>query len=429
MRHQRSITFALIAACLILSAARTGFCQNQQGAVLVNKDAKLSLELLSSLSTATNKKDDKFSCKVLSPAEMMGAIVEGHVRKAKRSGKEKGKSEMDLAFDTITLTDGRVGKLNAQIVEVFDVVDVAQQGRADPEGTVRAKSTVKRDMLKISAGVAIGSIIGGILGGGTGAAIGGAVGAAIATTTVLASRGPELEFKQGTQFTVIVNSPSRQIPAEAAANTPVKESATIRSETTEQTALTPVQPAPNTSTSSVQPISNSQPAAQPARPAKPNLPSAHYQAYTGNSSFRLSVPANWRESSTNNPVTFAPDRGNILYQGRPNVTHGVIAGVAPAASSDLREASTQFVNALLQSKSYLHQQGTFQLSVVSGRGFLGVTLSGVSEVTGAQEVTTVHTTMLRNNQMFSLMTVVPQDEVVDYQTAFQNILRSVQINE
>jgi outer membrane lipoprotein SlyB len=429
MRHQKGIKLAWVITCLILSTARPGFCQTPQGDLLVDRNAKLSLELLSSLSTATNKKDDRFSCKVLSPAELMGAIVEGHVRKAKRSGKEKGKSEMDLAFDTITLTDGRIGKLNAQIVEVFDVVDAGEQGRADPEGTVKAKSTVKRDMLKISAGAAIGSIIGAIIAGGTGAAIGGAVGAAIATSTVLATRGPELEFKQGTQFTVIVNSPSRQLPVEAAANTPVRESAPVQSVATERPALTPIQPTPNTSTSIALPATSSQPAAQPVRPAKPNPPSAHYQAYTDNSSFRLSVPANWRQSSSNNPVAFAPDRGNILYQGKPNVTHGILAGVAPASSGDPQQASTQFVNALLQSNSYLRQQGTFQQSTVSGRGFLSVTLSGVSEVTGAEEVTTVYTTTMRNNQMFFLITVVPQDEQADYQTAFQNILLSVKINE
>jgi outer membrane lipoprotein SlyB len=429
MRHQKGIKLAWIVTCLILSIARPGFCQTPQGDLLVDKNAKLSLELLSSLNTATNKKDDKFSCKVLSPAELMGAIVEGHVRKAKRSGKEKGKSEMDLAFDTITLTDGRAGKLNAQIVEVFDVVDAGEQGRADPEGTVKAKSTVKRDMVKIGAGAAIGTIIGGILGGGTGAAIGGAVGAGIAASTVLATRGPDLEFKQGTQFTVLVNSPSRQSQVEAVANSTVKESTTVHSEATARPVLTPIQPTPNTSTSTILPTTSSQPATQPTRPAKPNPPSAHYQVYTGNNSFRLSVPANWRESSTNNPVTFAPDRGNLLYQGRPNVTHGVMAGVAPVSSGDLQQASSQFVNALLQSNSYLRQQGTFQQSTLSGRGFLSVTLSGVSEVTGAEEVTTVYTTMLRNNQMFFLITVVPQDERADYQTAFQNILRSVKINE
>jgi outer membrane lipoprotein SlyB len=429
MRHQKGIKLVWIILCFILSSVRLGIGQTPQGELLVDKNAKLSLELLSALSTATNKKDDKFSCKVLSPAELAGAVVEGHVRKAKRSGKEKGKSEMDLAFDTITLPDGRAGKINAQITEVFDVVDAGDQGRADKEGTVKAKSTVKRDALKIGAGTAIGAAIGGLLGGGTGALIGGAIGASIASATVLATSGPDLEFKQGTQFTVIVNSPTRQSQVETVAASTNKEATSIHSEAPDRPALTPIQPSPNTSTPVVQPTTENQAVPQPSRPAKPNPPAARYQTYTGNNSFRLSVPANWRESSNNNPVTFAPDRGNLLFEGQPNLTHGVMAGVAPTSSGDPQEALSQITKSLLQGNTYLHQQGTYQKSTVSGRNFLSSTLSGVSEVTGSEESVTVHTTLLRNNQIFYLITVVPQDELSNYQSAFQNILRSIQINE
>src|ERR1700704_1870190 len=48
---------------------------------------KMSVGLLSPLSTATNKKGDKFSCKILTPAEYAGSIVEGHIRNLKGSGK------------------------------------------------------------------------------------------------------------------------------------------------------------------------------------------------------------------------------------------------------------------------------------------------------------------------------------------------------
>src|SRR6266478_5868254 len=98
---------------------------------------KLSVELLSPLSTATNKKGDKFTCKILTPAEYTGAIVEGHIRNLKGSGKTNKDSSIDLAFEKVTLSDGRSADFSATVVEVFDVAQAGDQGRADNEGTVR----------------------------------------------------------------------------------------------------------------------------------------------------------------------------------------------------------------------------------------------------------------------------------------------------
>ncbi|HEX8457761.1 MAG TPA: hypothetical protein VF656_10730 [Pyrinomonadaceae bacterium] len=201
-----TLTLALMLACAgIVPAAQDGATP----ALVVPKGRRFSLELLSPLSTASNQKGDKFSCKILSPAEYAEAIVDGHIKTAKRSGTAKGDSKMELIFDTITLSDGRSGDFNAMVIEVFDVVDAANQGRADNEGLIKAKSTVKRDALKIGAATAAGAIIGGLLGGAKGAALGAAIGASFGVTTTLKTRGPDLEFKAGTQFTVETNAPRK----------------------------------------------------------------------------------------------------------------------------------------------------------------------------------------------------------------------------
>jgi hypothetical protein len=83
--------------------------------MLVPSDTKLSLQLLSPISTATNKKGDKFSCKVLTPAEYAGAIAEGHIRDLKHSGKADKESKIDLAFEKITLPDGRSSDFSATV--------------------------------------------------------------------------------------------------------------------------------------------------------------------------------------------------------------------------------------------------------------------------------------------------------------------------
>lgn len=204
-----NLTFALafmLACAGTIPAAQEG----ATASLVVPKGQRFSLELLSPLSTASNQKGDKFSCKILSPAEYADAVVDGHLKTVKRSGKEKGDSKMELIFDTITLPDGRSGDFNAMVVEVFDVVDAANQGRADSEGLVKARSTVKRDAVKIGVATAVGALIGGILAGGQGAAIGAAIGASIGVTTTLKTRGPDLEFKAGTQFTVETNVPRKR---------------------------------------------------------------------------------------------------------------------------------------------------------------------------------------------------------------------------
>src|ERR1051325_3802347 len=116
--------------------------------LLIPANTKVSLQLLSPVSTATSKKGDKFNCKILTPVEFAGAVVEGHVRSVKRSGKADKDSKIDLAFDRVTLTDGRTANFSATVLEVFDVVSTKDQGRADNEGTIRSQSTAVKTSIK-----------------------------------------------------------------------------------------------------------------------------------------------------------------------------------------------------------------------------------------------------------------------------------------
>jgi hypothetical protein len=53
----------------------------------------------------------------------------------------------------------------------------------------------------------------------------------------------------------------------------------------------------------------------------------------------------------------------------------------------------------------------------------------MNEATGRPEIVTVTTTQLRNGQLFYLITVSPESDYGNYQSAFSNILRSVQLND
>lgn len=157
-------------------------------------------------------------------------------------------------------------------------------------------------------------------------------------------------------------------------------------------------------------------------------PSPNYRAYAGGNLFRLSIPDNWREFASNNSVTFAPEGAYGNYRGQSVFTHGAIVGVVDAGTTDLRQASDRYINGLLQGNSYLSPQGNYRRASVAGRSALSMVLAGASNVTGRDEVVVVYTTMLRNGGLFYLINVAPRDQYRAYERAFQNVLRSVQIN-
>lgn len=200
MKFRRMLGLTLLAAFLVLPQATLGALETDQISVPTNEIFRL--ELLSPISTETNKKDDQFTCLVLGPQAYAKAYVSGHISKIKGSGKVSGTSEIAMAFEKITMPDEREGTFNAQITEVYDLVDSSNQGQADEGGTVKGKSTRKRDTLKIAVGAGIGAGIGRLLGGNKGAVIGGAIGASLALTNTLSTKGPNLRFDTGTQFDV-----------------------------------------------------------------------------------------------------------------------------------------------------------------------------------------------------------------------------------
>lgn len=167
---------------------------------------------------------------------------------------------------------------------------------------------------------------------------------------------------------------------------------------------------------------------QPPR-GRVEYPSTRYQTYSEfGGALRVGVPSNWRELPSGESVWFAPEGAYGTYQGQSIFTHGVSFGVAQVQGRNLQQATREFLNGLAQSNPNLRQTSTLQRTTFAGRNGFTNTLSNVNRVTGQAEVVTVITTQTRDGQLFYMIAVAPQNEYGTYQTAFRNILRTVQLN-
>ncbi len=167
---------------------------------------------------------------------------------------------------------------------------------------------------------------------------------------------------------------------------------------------------------------------QPPR-GRVDYPSTQYRAYSEfGGALRVSVPANWRQLPSGDSVWFAPEGGYGSYQGEAIFTHGVSFGVAQVQSQNLQQATREFINGLAQSNPNLRQSGGLQRTTLSGRQAFTTTLTNLNRATNQNEIVTVITSRTQNGSLFYMIAVAPQNEYQTYQTAFRNILRSVQIN-
>ena len=135
--------------------------------VLVPVGTNLKVRLNDALSSKESRAGDKFTAAVLDPVRFNEATVRGHIRSVVKSGKVTGRTTMNLAFDSITLTDERHGILHGYVIKVY-----GGNGTTDEEGGVQSKSRGNQTLKRSGIGATAGAIIGGIAGGGKGAAIG-----------------------------------------------------------------------------------------------------------------------------------------------------------------------------------------------------------------------------------------------------------------
>jgi hypothetical protein len=169
--------------------------------ISIPKDAEIIIELQEDLNTQTTQQGERFTAKVVSPMELDGAIVEGHVEKIQIPGRIKKAAEMQLSFDRIVVSDNRWSNYSGVLTEV-----VAVKGdnvrRVSDEGTAVGQSSIKGDAIKVGASTGTGAGIGAVTGGPVGLAIGASIGAAFGIGTALIDRGKHIRLNKNQQLKV-----------------------------------------------------------------------------------------------------------------------------------------------------------------------------------------------------------------------------------
>lgn len=180
---------------------KASYISNDDPIIIIPRDTELIVELQEELSTEMNREGDKFTAKIISPVEIAGAMIEGRIDRIQKPGRIKRRSQIDLSFDRIVLTEERWSNFGAILTEV-----VAIKGdnirRVDNEGTAIGKSSVKDDSIKIGAATGAGLGIGAIAGGPVGAAVGAGVGAAFGVGAAVVERGKHISLARNQQMKI-----------------------------------------------------------------------------------------------------------------------------------------------------------------------------------------------------------------------------------
>lgn len=195
---------------LVLGLSTTGLAQTKPAVKkrtttkkvvpLIPVGTDLKVRLNDTLSSKESRVGDRFTATVIDPSRFDEARVSGHVSSIQKSGKVKGKTSMNLAFDSVELRDGRKGVLHGYVTRVYG----DDSGKADNEGGVESGSRTNQTVKRTGIGAAVGGIIGGLAGGGKGAAIGLIIGGAGGAGSLAIKGSKELKLESGTEMLVHV---------------------------------------------------------------------------------------------------------------------------------------------------------------------------------------------------------------------------------
>jgi type IV secretion system protein VirB10 len=178
---------------------------------------KVPLSLINSISTKSSQEGDRVYLETAFPVLANGRIVipvgswvAGTVTEVKKPGRAKGRAELYIRFDTLTLPNGVTRDLRSRM----DSMDASSTGELDrTEGKVKGEGKYNPGDIKTvaettGAAASVGAIAGSAGGHAlTGLGVGAAAGLAGGLIYVLASRGPDAVIAKGSTVEMVLDRP------------------------------------------------------------------------------------------------------------------------------------------------------------------------------------------------------------------------------
>jgi len=210
---------AVFATGLLLSSAALAEEPNaaqKPAEFIVTPGTKVPLSLLNSVSTRHSAEGDRIYLETVFPILVNGRIVippgsyvAGTVTQVKKPGRVKGRGEIYVRFDSLTLPNGvtrdfraRMSAMDGRATEEFDKTEGKVKSEGNKAGDARTVGEAA------GAGASVGVIAGGASGHyGMGAGIGAAAGAAAGLVGVLVSRGPDAILAKGSTLEMVLDRP------------------------------------------------------------------------------------------------------------------------------------------------------------------------------------------------------------------------------
>ena len=143
-----------------------------------------------------------------------GSYVTGTITDTKRAGRVKGKSALNVRFDSLTLPNGIARDLTAR-PSAADAKGNLERKEGKIEGEDNKGGDTRTVATTTAAGAGIGTLAGAAAGHvGMGAGIGAAAGAAAGLGRVLSTRGPDVMLRPGDTMEMIIDHDLHFTPAD-----------------------------------------------------------------------------------------------------------------------------------------------------------------------------------------------------------------------
>jgi hypothetical protein len=211
-----SFATLLLTAGVVLSQEPPANTPAPSADYVIAPGTRIPLGLINSVSTKNAAEGDRVYLETVFPIMANGRIVippgswvAGTVTEVKRPGRVKGRGELYLRFDCLTLPNGvtrdfraRVGGIDGRGGEEFDKA----------EGKIQSEGNKAGDARTVAEAAGVGASVGLIAGSASqhyalGGGIGAAVGATAGLMAVLLTRGPDAVLAKGSTIEMITDRP------------------------------------------------------------------------------------------------------------------------------------------------------------------------------------------------------------------------------